>query len=101
MGPSSISNPFSPFSFFGTGAHKLHFSNHFWPLTKSFSLGDHLHFSPVEHLSMTHSGMPTHVQNYQIIFMCYLFSDIVHVKYLVFMCAGTWSSHTRVAPSGI
>jgi hypothetical protein len=38
---------------------------------------------------MTHSGMPAHVQNYQITVICSLFSDIVHIGYLVFMCAGT------------
>jgi hypothetical protein len=97
MGPLSISNPFSPLSFFGTRAHKLHF----WPLTQSFSLGDHFHFSLVEHLSMTHSGMPYHVQNYQITDICSLFSNIFHVGYLVFMCAGTWSSQTNTSPSGI
>jgi hypothetical protein len=101
MGPPSISKPFSPFSFFGIGAHKLRFSNNFWPLTQSFSSDDHFHFSPMEHLSMTHSGTPNHVQNYQIIVICSLFPDIFHVEYLVFMCAGTWSSHTSMTPSSI
>jgi hypothetical protein len=50
---------------------------------------------------MTQSGTPAHVQNYQITVICFLFSDIVHVGYLVFMCAGTWSSHTSTTPSGI
>jgi hypothetical protein len=30
-----------------------------------------------------------------------LSSDIVHVGYLVFMCAGTWSSYIDTTPSGI
>jgi hypothetical protein len=50
---------------------------------------------------MTHLGTPAHVQNDQIIVICPLFLDIVHVGYLVFMCASTWSSNIRVAPSGI
>jgi hypothetical protein len=101
MDPPSISKPFSPLSFFGTGAHKLHFPNHLRPLTQTFSSGYHFPFSPVEHLSMTHSGTPAHVQNYQITVIGPLFSDIVHVGYLVFMCAGTRSSHTSASPSGI
>ena len=28
-------------------------------------------------------------------------SDIVHVRYLVFMCVGTWSSYIDTTPSGI
>jgi hypothetical protein len=101
MNPPSISNPSSPLSFFGTGAHKLLFPNHLRPVTQTFSSGYHFPFSPMEHLSMTHLGTPSHVQNYQIIVICPLFLDIVHVKYLVFMCAGTRSSHTSASPSCI
>jgi hypothetical protein len=36
--------------------------------------------------------MHAHVQFYQIVVICSLSSDIVHVGYLVFMCAGTCSA---------
>jgi hypothetical protein len=101
MGPSSISNPFFPLRFFGIGAHKLHFLNHFLPLTQSFSSGYHLHFSPLEYLSMTQSGMPTHVQKYQIHVIISLSSYIVDIRYSILICVGTWSSQTSAAPSGI
>jgi hypothetical protein len=37
-------------------------------------------------------GMHAHVQNYQIIIIYSLSSNIVHVGYLVLMCACIWSS---------
>jgi hypothetical protein len=61
MGPPSISKPFSPLSFsFCTGAHKLHFPNHFRPLTQSFSSGDCFHYSLAVHLFISHSGTHAH-----------------------------------------
>jgi hypothetical protein len=50
---------------------------------------------------MTHSGTPAHVQNYQITVICSLSSDIVHIRYSILMCAGTWPSQTSAVPSGI
>jgi hypothetical protein len=46
-------------------------------------------------------GMHAYVQNYQIIVICSLSSYIVHVGYLVFMCAGTWSPYISATLSGI
>jgi hypothetical protein len=43
-------------------------------------------------------GTHAHVQNYRITIICSLSLDIVHVGYSVFMCEGTWSSHTIAAP---
>jgi hypothetical protein len=40
----------------------------------------------------SHSGTHAHVPNYQIVAICSLSLDIVHIRYFVFMCAGTWSS---------
>jgi hypothetical protein len=44
---------------------------------------------------MSHPGTHAHVQNYQIAIICSLSSDIVHVGYLVLICAGTWA--TKIA----
>jgi hypothetical protein len=95
-------SPFFPLSSFGTGAHKLHFLNHVRPLTQTFPLGYHFPFSPMEHLPMTHSGTPAHVQNYQINACMFDSLQIFFTSgILFFMCAGTWSSYISATPSGI
>jgi hypothetical protein len=82
MGPSSISKPFSPFSFsFSTGAHKLRFLNHFRPLTQSFSSGNQFHYSLAVHLFITHSGTHAHYHIYLI---------HVHIFYVLFRYCSLW-----------
>jgi hypothetical protein len=47
---------------------------------------------------MTHSGTHAHVQNYQITVIRSLSLDIFHIRYLVLMCASTWSSQFKTSP---
>ena len=89
MGPLSISKPFSLLSFFGTGAHKLHFLNHFRPLTQSFSLGNHFHCSLAVHLFITHSGTHAH---------CHIYLIHVHICYplQILFTLGIWLFYVQV-----
>jgi hypothetical protein len=57
--------------------------------------------APGDIFSTTCPGMHAHVQNYQIMAICSLSLDIVHVRYSVLMCACTWSSQTNASPLGI
>jgi hypothetical protein len=41
---------------------------------------------------MSRSGMHAHFEFSQIVVICSLSSNIFHVDYLVFMCAGTFSA---------
>ena len=99
VGPTTIYSPFfqtstlsyrmleplfsDPFSAMGSKSHHLHI--HIprvfiwtWPRRRIFC--------------MSHSSTHSHVQNYQITTIFSLSSYIVHVRYLVFMCTGTFSS---------
>jgi hypothetical protein len=108
VGPTSIYRPFfqtsthhsgspqCPFldlsSATGSTSHHLHHNNP-WASFNPKPLGRHFftlirYAYTCSHLSNTCS---------QIRFS----SDIVHVGYLVFMCAGTWSSYIDTTPSGI
>jgi hypothetical protein len=90
MGPPSISKPFSPFSFsFSTGAHKLHFPNHFRLLTQSFSSGNHFHCSLAVHLFITHSG--THAHSH----ICQIQAHIFDPLQIVFTL-GIWLFYVQV-----
>ena len=73
MGPPSISKPFSPFSFsLSTRAHKLRFSNHFRPLTQSFSSGNHFHCSLAIPFFISWPGTHAHCHIYLIhVHICY------------------------------
>jgi hypothetical protein len=81
-----------PSSATGSGSHHLH--SHIPRVT--------IHTRPRGSIFLTsRPGTHAHVQNYQIVVICSLSSDIVHVGYSVLMCAGTWSSQTSATPSGI
>jgi hypothetical protein len=99
VGPPPIYRPFSPTSTLSYRRPKPLFPD----LSSTKGLGSlHLH-SHIPHVTIhtqpqgrifltSHPGAHAHVQNYQIIVICSLSSNIVHVEYLVLMCAGTWSS---------
>jgi hypothetical protein len=108
VGPTAIYSPFCQNSILNYKS-----SDHpFFDMSSAIGSGSrHLHSHipwvtirprPLGGLFLTsHPGTHAHVQNYRIIVLCSLFSVIFHIEYLVFMCAGTWSSHTSAAPLGI
>jgi hypothetical protein len=90
MGPPSISKPFSPISFsFCTGARKLHFPNHFRPLTQSFSSGNHFHCSLAVHFFISWPGTHAH---------CHIYLIHVHICYYlqILFTLGIWSFCVQV-----
>jgi hypothetical protein len=102
-GPTVQSKPFSPFSFsFSTGAHKLHFLNHFRPLTQSFSSGNHFHCFLAVHLFITHLGMHAHSHICQI--QAHIFDplQIVFTLGVWLFCVQVLDHHpSNIIPSGI
>jgi hypothetical protein len=98
--------PFSQLPHSVTGAQSLHFPIHSqpWdpgPTIYTFTFpGSSSALGPRGAFFSRHVQVHAHFQFYQIVVICSLSSDIVHVGYLVFMCAGTCSTRLQI-PSGI
>ena len=89
---SSESLFFDPYLATGSGSRHLH--SHISQVT--------IHPRPWGDIFLTsHPGTHAHVQNYRIIVIYFLSSDIVHIRYSFFMCASTWSSYISTTPSSI
>jgi hypothetical protein len=92
--------PFSKLPHSVTGAQSLCFLIHLQPwdqdpttYTVTF-LGHHPYSALGEHFSHITPRYACSCSKLSNNFICSLSSDIVHVRYSVLMCAGTWSSQT-------